>query len=146
MKNEPAGMWTIGGVATDCSASLNSAVRQFGTSAFVLWSRICGGLVRFARQLADDGRLLLAVRTAVLMKDLVKPNRGIAEDVGTLPRIPRQVGLRLAGDKSPVDGRAAVLLRDRQDRVEGAADRACHVLGADDRTPVRLQRDDPLLE
>src|SRR5690349_1908906 len=79
------------------------------------WSRICGGLVRFARELADDGHLLLAVRTAILMKDFVKPHRRIAEDVGTLPRVPRQVGLRLARDKSPVDGRDAVLLRDRQD-------------------------------
>jgi len=47
--------------------------------------------------------------------------RGLAENVRVLPGFPRQVGLRLAGDESPVDGADAFLLGDWQYRVKRAA-------------------------
>src|ERR1051326_5258215 len=88
-------------------------------------------LVRFAGELLDDRRFMLTIRAAVLVEDFVEPDGRIAEHVRTLPRIPRKIRLRLAGNESPVDGGDTVLLRDRKDGVKGAANRACHVLGAD---------------
>ena len=69
----------------------------------------------------------------------MKPHRGLVENVGMLPRLPRQIRLGLAGDESPINRPDPLLLRDRQYRVKRAAHRARHVFRADHRAVVLLQ-------
>src|SRR6185437_12025327 len=69
----------------------------------------------------------------------MKPDRGRLHDVRMLPRFPWIKSLRLAGDESPVDRSYVMSFGDRQNRVEGAADGARHVLGADDGPMIPLE-------
>jgi hypothetical protein len=87
----------------------------------------------------DEVDLVLTVGGVVLAEDFVEPDGGLGEGVGARPGVPRVVGLGLAGDESPVDGRDVVLLGDRQVVVEGAAGAAGHVLGAEDGAAERLE-------
>src|SRR5450432_283272 len=64
----------------------------------------------------------------------MEPYGRLVVNVGMLPGFPRKIGLSFTGDEAPVDGSDVLLFGDRQDRVEGAADRAGHVFGADHRT------------
>ncbi len=61
-------------------------------------------------------------------------------------RVPCEDRVRLALHEPPVDRADAVLLEDRQARLEEAVARARHVLGADHRPPLRLQGLDVRLE
>src|SRR5215471_13279197 len=74
--------------------------------------------------------LTLAIRLAILAEDFMEPNRRLLEDVGPIPGIPWKPGLRFTSDESPVDSGDMVALRDRKDRVKGAACTAGHVFGA----------------
>jgi len=56
-----------------------------------------------------------------------------------LPRLPRQVSLRFAGDETPIYRSNALLLRNRQYRVKRAAHRAGHKFRADHGAVVSLQ-------
>ena len=56
-----------------------------------------------------------------------------------LPRLPRQLRLRLAGDESPIDRPDPFLLGNGQHRVKRATHRTDHVLGADYRPVVLLK-------
>src|SRR5258708_31143595 len=92
------------------------------------------GLLLLAGEAADQVRFGLAVGRAVGTQDFVKPYRRLAENVRMLPGFPGQIGLRFAGDESPVDGADALLLGDGENRVEGAAGGTRHEFRADDRT------------
>src|SRR5277367_1264857 len=61
-------------------------------------------------QLANQIDLVLPVRRVVLPEDLMKPYRRLDQHIRPLPRIPRIVGLRLAGDQPPVYRADVVLL------------------------------------
>src|SRR5258706_498629 len=73
------------------------------------------------RELPDQIHLCLSIRCAVWTEHLVKPHRWLVEDVGMLPRVPRQIRLRLTGNESPVDGADPLLLRNREHCVKRAA-------------------------
>src|SRR5438132_13052611 len=88
----------------------------------------------FAGKAADQIRFGLAVGSAVGAQDFVKPHGGLAVNVRMLPGFPRQIGLRLASDESPVDSADVLLLGDGEYRVKRAADGTRHVFGADHRT------------
>src|SRR5579863_10721108 len=60
--------------------------------------------------------------------------------IGMLPGTPGKVRLCLARHESPIDCRHVILLRDRKNRLEGAASRAGHILRAEDRTAKMLER------
>src|SRR5947207_2631459 len=68
------------------------------------------GMLLLGGEAADQIRLGLAVGRTVGAQDFVKPDGGLAVNVGMLPGFPRQIGLRLAGDESPVDGADMFLL------------------------------------
>src|ERR1700691_1007699 len=91
-----------------------------------------------ARELPYQVNLGLPVRCSVGAQDFVEPHRRLLHNVGTLPRIPRQVSLRFARDETPVDRPNALLLGDRQNRIKSAALRTRHVLRANYRPVVFL--------
>src|SRR5260370_14466961 len=91
------------------------------------------------RELPDQIHLCLTIRGAVWMEHLVKPHRRLVEDVGMLPRLPRQIRLRLTSNESPVDDADPLLLCDGQYRVKGAAHGTRHVFRADHWTVVLFQ-------
>src|SRR6476660_3134509 len=72
------------------------------------------GATSASRQLPDQIHLVRLVRRSVLLENLVEPHRRLTVDVGLLPRVPRQIRLRLPGNETPVDCGNLVLLRDRQ--------------------------------
>ena len=63
-----------------------------------------------------------------------------------IPRVPREVGLGLTGDQTPVDCTNVVPLRNWQNSLDGAAQRSSQVLGAEDRPPQWGKLGDPGLE
>ena len=65
-------------------------------------------------KLAYQINLMLAVRRVILTKHLMEPHCGLRQHIRSLPGIPRQVGLRLACDQTPVDRRYVILLGDWQ--------------------------------
>jgi len=66
------------------------------------------------------------------VEDVVVPDERRLVDVGMLPGIPREIGLRFAGDEAPADGADFFFFRDWQDSGEGAPESPGHVLGADE--------------
>ena len=80
------------------------------------------------------------VGLAVGMEYVVLPNRRLISHVRPLPGIPRNPRLALSRHQSPVDRADVILLRQRQNRIECAADIASHVFGADDRPMILLQQ------
>src|SRR5438477_8492447 len=60
--------------------------------------------------------------------------------------MPREIGLALSLDEPRIDRRHVVLPGDGKNRVEGAADRARHVLGTDQGTVVGFEPLDALLK
>src|SRR5665213_1206695 len=99
-----------------------------------------------ACELTDQVDLMLPVGCSIMTKDLVEPYRRLRQHIGMLPRVPRQVRLRLARDQAPVDGADVVLLRQRQRVVERAARAPRHEFRADDRPMQWLQLLDARLE
>src|ERR1700758_4152814 len=93
----------------------------------------------FASQFANQVHFGLAVRCSIGMEHLVEPYRRLAQNVGTLPRIPRQICLRFSRYKAPIDRSDPLLLRDWQYGVERTSHRTRHILGADHWTVVFLQ-------
>ncbi len=71
---------------------------------------------------------------------------GWREHIGSLPRVPREIGLGLSRHETPVNRADVVLLGEGKNRVEGAAIAARHVLRADDGTMQRLKRSHPGFE
>src|SRR5579864_1628525 len=62
----------------------------------------------------DEVSFLLTVRPSVGAENLVEPHGWFAIHVGVLPGVPRQIGLRFAGDESPIDGGHVIFLCDGQ--------------------------------
>ena len=77
---------------------------------------------RRCRQLADQVCFMLTIRPSIRIKDFVKPDGGRVQNIRSFPGVPGQVGLSFANHKSPIDGSDMVLLGDREDSVESAAD------------------------
>src|SRR5204863_6063557 len=74
-------------------------------------------------------------------EDIVEPYLGL-RGVLVVPRIPRINRLGLSRNKAPVDRPDLSARENRQDALERAAARPRHVLGADYRSTVALQRTD----
>src|ERR1700761_9075706 len=83
-------------------------------------------------QLSKQLRLVLAIRLVILTEDFVKPDGWLNIDIGTLPGIPRQVGLRLADDQAPIDRSYIVFSCDRQRVIKGRTGSTGHIFGAQD--------------
>src|SRR5690348_831021 len=71
------------------------------------------------------------------------PDGRLSENVWTLPGVPRQVGLRLPLDESPIDHPDIHSLADRQYTVNGRSGAPRHVLGADGRPALGLELSHP---
>jgi len=91
---------------------------------------------RFSSQLADDLDFLLPIGSSVRVKDFVKPDGWFFQNVWPLPGIPWKIGLRFTRYESPINGGDVMLFRNRQDCVERASGRACHILRADYRPMI----------
>ncbi len=74
----------------------------------------------------------------VLAEDIVEPQRRLLNIRHRL--VPREDGIGLATNKSPVDSCNVVLLQEWENRLEITAIAACHILGADHRTVVFAER------
>src|SRR5947209_58254 len=99
-----------------------------------------------AGYLADKFDLRGTVRSSVVAEHFVEPDCRLAIHIRLLPRVPRQVRLRLSRNQAPVDGAYVVFFRDGQDALERAVVTARHVLGANERATVLLERLHPLFE
>ena len=108
-------------------------------------SRLTGS-VRLRGKRADELRFMPTVGPAIWIEDFVKPDGRPFQGVRAIPGIPRQPGLRFAGNQAPVDRSDTMFLRNRQRVVEGAARAARHVFGADEWPVILLQPFDALLE
>src|SRR6185437_6278532 len=77
-------------------------------------SSTCGPGFSLARHASNELNLLDHVRRTVVAKNFVKPDRRFAIGVRVLPRIPRQIRLRLALREAPVDHPHVMNLSNRQ--------------------------------
>src|ERR1043166_937278 len=100
----------------------------------------------FPGHAADELDFFDHVRRAVVARDFVEPDGRFAFDVRMLPRIPRQVCLRLTLHESPVDHANVVYLADRHRAEKETAVSTRHVLRADQRTVVAREPVDPFLK
>ena len=99
--------------------------------------RLRGG----GRDLADQVDFVVDVGPAVRPENIVKPRFRLAL-ARLLPRVPREVRLRAAAMQAPAHGADVLAREQRQDRLEGAAQRTRHVFGADQRTVEAAQLGD----
>src|SRR5215813_12416433 len=113
--------------------------------AFPQWSASTELLPSFC-QIANQLHLSFAIRRSIRVKHFVEPHRRFVQNVRVSPRIPWVIGLRFAGDETPIDCRNLVLLCQRQDRIEGASSPPGHVLRAEKRSVVFLQEQNFLFE
>src|SRR6266404_6481501 len=96
------------------------------------------------RDPTNERDLRRVVRRPIAPEDVVKPHRRIGR-VLPIPGVPRIDRLRLARGEAPVEGAHTPPSENRQDLLEGAAPRASHELGADDRPTVALESRDESL-
>ena len=81
-------------------------------------------------------------RCMVLSENIVEPQWGLLRLGHRF--VPRKDRIRLAADKTPVNGCHIVLLEQRQNRLEVTTIAACHILGADHRAFVLTESVDTL--
>src|ERR1051326_4174899 len=125
-----------------------------GTDLLQVWLPLLSKLVRCPLDLrfllpghaADEFNFFDHVGCAIVAEDLVEPHCRLAIDIRMLPRVPRQVRLRLSLHESPVDHADVVYLADRHRAEKETAVASRHVLRADQRTVVTREPVDPLFK
>src|SRR6266853_3404662 len=90
-------------------------------------------------QIPNEIRLLQTVWSAVGAQKVVVPDLQSSVDVRTLPGVPGEIGLGLAGHQSPVNGTHLISLGDRQDTLDRASEAARQILRKDDRPSIAHQ-------
>src|SRR5205085_2140345 len=105
-----------------------------------------GGSLNLTGHAFDKLNFFRNVRTAIVAKDFVKPDRRLTIHIRVLPRIPRQIRLGLTLDQSPIDHADMMNPADHQTTEEEAAIATSHVFCADDWPVVPLEPNDPLLK
>src|SRR5260370_33737326 len=76
----------------------------------------------------------------------MKPHRRLATRIRMLPRVPRQISLRLPRRQPPIDRRHVISLCDWKRSLERAPIPPCHILRAQNRPEILLELKHPLLE
>src|SRR5260370_24617198 len=76
----------------------------------------------------------------------MKPHRRLATRIRMLPRVPRQISLRLPRRQPPIDRRHVISLCDWKRSLDRAPIPPRHILRAQNRPVILLERKHPLLE
>src|SRR4051812_27940409 len=104
---------------------------------FIACGRLRGDVVP-ARYPPEELDFVGKVGPTVGVEDVVEPAAGPARDLFVFVAIPGEMGLGSTRDEPPAESGHTVLLRLGQDRLEGAALRAGHIFGAQDRPAEAL--------